>query len=169
MRDHKKITTVMGVIFLTFTPLLFFAKHYSDRHIDYSQLESLLQQKRWIEADLETRSLMKKVFMEAIDSQSFFGFSKIDLSIGTNTMLHPSRSCHSFQRIDKIWTTYSNGKYGFTKQSRIMKEIIDKLGKTSSGDYFNEFNNRVGWTDPRWNFLHPQMSHEIDILYQIQE
>ena len=145
-------------------PLVFLSLHYFSQKIDYSNLESLLKQKKWLEADQETSNLMHKILLEAVDSQYFFGYSRIDI-LGqerANTMTFPSRSCHSFHKIDKLWTTYSSDKYGFTKQAKIMQKILSRPNSKNS-KYRNEFKNTVGWTS-EWNFRNPQLSNQIDVI-----
>jgi hypothetical protein len=108
---------------------------------------------------------MHKILLEAMDSQHFFGYSRFDL-LGqerVNTMIFPSRSCHSFQRINRLWTTYSDGKYGFTKQAAIIKSILSNPDSTNN--YRSEFKNRVSWTS-NWNFRDPKLSNNIEVLIQ---
>ena len=149
---------------LTLAPLVFLSWHYFSQKIDYSNLELLLKQKKWLEADQETSILMHKILLEAVDSQYFFGYSRIDI-LGqerANTMTFPSRSCHSFHKIDELWTTYSSEKYGFTKQVKIMQKILSRPN-SRNGKHRDEFKNAVGWTS-EWNFRNPQLSNEINTL-----
>ncbi|MBW4479559.1 MAG: GUN4 domain-containing protein [Tolypothrix brevis GSE-NOS-MK-07-07A] len=97
----------------------------------YTQLESLLSQQRWQDADLETAQRMWEVAgkwnersLKAEDYQKF--------------------PCEDLRTIDSLWTKYSNDRFGFSVQRSIWEssEVNSRLGK---------FMIRVGWGDEKEN------------------
>ena len=48
------------------------------------------------------------------------------------------------QQIDELWVRFSQGKFGFSVQSRIWQEVGGAIGVDSSSAY-GEFALRVGW------------------------
>jgi hypothetical protein len=97
----------------------------------YTQLESLLSQQKWKDADLETAQRMWEVAgkwnersLKAEDYQKF--------------------PCEDLRTIDSFWTKYSNDRFGFSVQRSIWEssEVNSRLGK---------FMIRVGWGDEKEN------------------
>jgi GUN4-like/CHAT domain len=97
----------------------------------YTQLESLLSQQRWQDADLETAQRMWEVAgkwsersLKAEDYQKF--------------------PCEDLRTIDSFWTKYSNHHFGFSVQRSIWEssEVNARLGK---------FMIRVGWGEEKEN------------------
>lgn len=97
----------------------------------YTQLESLLSQQKWQDADFETAQRMWEVAgkwnersLKAEDYQKF--------------------PCEDLRTIDSLWTKYSNHHFGFNVQRSIWEssEVNGHLGK---------FMIRVGWGDEKEN------------------
>ncbi|MGI2907480.1 GUN4 domain-containing protein [Tolypothrix sp. VBCCA 56010] len=97
----------------------------------YTQLESLLSQQRWQDADVETAQRMWEVAgkwnersLKAEDYQKF--------------------PCEDLRTIDSLWTKYSNHHFGFSVQRSIWEssEVNGRLGK---------FMIRVGWGEEKEN------------------
>jgi uncharacterized caspase-like protein len=101
--------------------------------IDYSRLEGFLQEQQWQEADQETADLMLKVANREeegwLDSDSINTFP-----------------CEVLSEIDRLWVQYSEGKFGFSVQSKI---YFEDCGGDPSDDFDLEawqcFGDRVGW------------------------
>ena len=98
----------------------------SAKGIDYGKLEQLLAQRRWKEADRETTHLMllvgqknNKGFLDENDIKNF--------------------PCEDLRTIDKLWVTYSNGKFGFSVQKQIWLDCGGKIGEYDY-DTYREFN-----------------------------
>lgn len=89
--------------------------------VDYSKLEVLLQNKKYREADDETRRIMYQLS----------GLSDEHIGIGAMNRI----SCNDIRRIDSIWRTKSNDKFGFSVQ----REIYIKSGNNQ------KFGDSVGW------------------------
>lgn len=126
----------------------------SEKGVDYTRLRDLLKAGQWKEADQETIKLMEKVmgrrregYVRAKDIESF--------------------PCTDLHTINRLWTRYSSGKFGFDVQKRIWKEV--------QGDY-RTFSRSVGWilneevvdlnlvTDVPEGYL-PSLSFNIDPTY----
>jgi uncharacterized caspase-like protein len=99
------------------------------RRLDYSTLESLLQLKDWRGADEETLRLMLRVanrekegWLDSVSLESF--------------------PCKVWKRLDELWVQYSNGKFGFSVQTRIWQEVGSP---TEYNVQWEAFGDRVGW------------------------
>ncbi|WP_187602863.1 GUN4 domain-containing protein, partial [Microcystis aeruginosa] len=102
----------------------------SAKGIDYTKLRDLLKQQQWEEADEETRVVMlqganrtKEEWLQVEDIDNF--------------------PCEDLRTIDQLWLKYSNGKFGFSVQAKIYRE----LGGTREYNerVWNAFGDRVGW------------------------
>ncbi|MCZ8026365.1 MAG: GUN4 domain-containing protein [Microcystis sp. LE19-10.1B] len=100
----------------------------SAKGIDYRNLEDLLRRQQWKEADEETM----KVMLQAANR------TKEGWLVSINNF-----PCEDLRTIDQLWVKYSGGRFGFSVQAKIYRE----LGGTR---YWNErvwnaFGDRVGW------------------------
>ncbi|QDL10027.1 serine/threonine protein kinase [Brasilonema octagenarum UFV-E1] len=95
---------------------------------DYSNLENLLIDKKWREADEETARVMLKVVGR--EKQGWLDVKDID-----------NFPCTDLRTIDQLWVTYSDRHFGFSVQKRIWQECGAKV------DYETEckLGDRVGW------------------------
>ncbi|WRH65444.1 MAG: GUN4 domain-containing protein [Planktothrix sp. GU0601_MAG3] len=91
--------------------------------VDYTQLQTLLAQKRWKQADQETWAVLcqalkksKKTYLYAQDLVNL--------------------PCEDLQTINHLWVKYSNNRFGFSIQNRIYQTV--------EGDY-GKFCQQVGW------------------------
>lgn len=84
----------------------------SEKAVDYHPLQGFLKANKWREADYET-------YRVVISIRSQDAFPCLDL--GT---------------IDRLWVKYSDGRFGFSIQNRIWKEV------QHDNEYFFD---RVGW------------------------
>jgi serine/threonine protein kinase len=91
--------------------------------INCSNLKVLLLKKKWQEADVETWKLLRKSIDKLVgDYLSMSDLDKI-----------PAEDLY---RIDELWSTYSQKKFGFTIQSLIYEDM--------DGDY-TKFCQKIGW------------------------
>lgn len=102
----------------------------SEVGIDYDVLETLLQNQSWRKADEETHRLMLK----AVNKQDA-GF------IDRSTMNTFPRQ--DLQTLDRLWTKYSNGKFGFSVQKRIYQSLGGKRGYDKK--VWEAVGDRLGW------------------------
>jgi hypothetical protein len=137
--------------------------HYQSREIDYSNLEELLKQKKWRDADRETSKLIGKILLISVDNRHFWGYSRIDI-LGQDrytTLFSDKFHCNDFVgkdivEIDRLWQKHSHNLYGFSVQSRI---LMSKLNIENESDLTKQaelFSKEVGWDkdlgwDKHWN------------------
>ncbi|GEA27807.1 serine/threonine-protein kinase B [Microcystis aeruginosa NIES-4325] len=103
----------------------------SAKGIDYRRLEDLLKRQQWKEANEETTRVMlqadrtKKGWRRVWDIDNF--------------------PCEDLRTIDQLWVKYSNGRFGFSVQAKIYRD----LGGTREGVWkvWNAFGDRVGWRE----------------------
>ena len=102
----------------------------SEVEADYTSLQNLLLAQKYQEADCETYQVVLKVAQR--ERQGWLRHSDID-----------DFPTADLQTIDRLWVTYSNGRFGFSVQ----KQIYQGLGGTRG---YNEgiwqaWGDRVGW------------------------
>jgi serine/threonine protein kinase len=105
----------------------------SAKGIDYHELEKLLKEKKWYEADQLTYRLMLKVSEREkeqwIDLDSIKKFT-----------------CEDLRTIDRLWVHCSSGLYGFSVQKQIYVECGGKLDFSSpSSETWEKFCDRTAW------------------------
>lgn len=93
--------------------------------IDCTGLKNLLAAGRWREANEATKALLLKVAGQ--ENEGYIGDEQIQK--------FPGKDLHT---IDTLWVNYSNGRFGFSVQKRILREC--KKDPQAFGD-------RVGWRD----------------------
>jgi WD40 repeat protein len=98
--------------------------------MDYSRLRDLLAAGKWVEADWETSLILLKVSQSTmagcITVKDIQNFPSEDLCT-----------------IDRLWTKYSNGHFGFSAQKRIWQSLGGKSGVKYK--VYDKFGERVGW------------------------
>ena len=98
--------------------------------VDYTKLRDLLVAKNWKKADLETAERM----LEAAgrESQGYLDIEDVK-----------NFPCQDLGTIDKLWVEYSDGKFGFSVQKKIHRD----LGGTKDYDkkVWEFFGDKVGW------------------------
>ncbi|NEP03161.1 MAG: protein kinase [Symploca sp. SIO2E9] len=95
---------------------------------DYSQLENLLKDGKWKEADSETLDVMLEVAKR--ESEGWLNSESID-----------NFSCADLKKIDQLWVKYSNKFFGFSVQHRIWLSFKIKTDK--------KLGERLGWKDKK--------------------
>jgi GUN4-like. len=100
----------------------------SEAGIDYSSLQYLLASQELEKADEQTRKL---VLQAAERSDNWLRKEEIQ-----------SLACEDLFIIDRLWTIYSQGRFGFSVQKRIWESLGAKKSDRSRGQ---EFSDRVGW------------------------
>ncbi|MEL4896388.1 AAA-like domain-containing protein [Crocosphaera sp. Alani8] len=127
-------------------------EHYKQRTQHYiKQLETLLEQKNWKQAD--------KITWNAVyySAQS----KKIDRDWNWR-----DTSCNDFKRIDNLWYDHSGGKFSFKEQWKIYARLNNNSPQYNS-DAYKKFIVEVGWygekgwisySDLNWSEDSPQKS-----------
>jgi len=102
----------------------------SAKGIDYRNLEDLLKRQQWKQADEETATVMLQAANRR--SEGWLRVEDID-----------NFSCEDLRTIDQLWVKYSGGRFGFSVQAKIYRE----LGGTRQYNrrVWNAFGDRVGW------------------------
>lgn len=111
----------------------------SAKGIDYSELDKLLENKQWYEADKLTNKLMLRA-----SGREKEGW--IDLE---NIKKFP---CEDLHTIDHLWVRYSNGLYSFSIQKDIYVECGGKLDFSyPSDETWEKFCDRTAWkSEGKW-------------------
>jgi hypothetical protein len=116
---------------------------HSEVGVDYTRLRDLLAARQWKEAEGET----KKVMLKAA------GREKEGLMDRESSENFPKQDLHT---IDQLWVKFSNGRFGFSVQKRILERLVGRENinpETSERRHFtedfkahiNEFGEHVGW------------------------
>jgi GUN4-like len=84
---------------------------------EFTQLQTLLEAKRWDDADRETVSILRN---------------------------DPS-SCRNLRAINRLWMQHSNNKYGLTPQLEIWQQAGKGLNCQTCESEIKEFSEKVGW------------------------
>jgi serine/threonine-protein kinase len=103
----------------------------SECGIDYRQLRDLLAAGKWQEADQETAEKMLAV----IDKESWWKVGNDDIN---------NFPCTDLRTIDRLWVKYSNGRFGFSVQKRILQSVGGQLD-VFDYDIYEKFGKIVGW------------------------
>jgi eukaryotic-like serine/threonine-protein kinase len=122
----KTLLALLGVIGLAGAGIT--AGRFLDRP-DYGQLETYLQNQEWQQADAETDRLMLQVSGEtsALDVDAINKFP-----------------CNSLEKIDELWTSNSDGRFGFTPQEKAYLETGNEFNQYTQA-VSEAFGDRVKW------------------------
>ncbi|MEG4520594.1 MULTISPECIES: GUN4 domain-containing protein [unclassified Microcoleus] len=113
---RKQSLALIGTFLAVLQPA--FTAHSQESNSEFSKLQSLLETKKWYEADQETVSLIRN---------------------------NPANlSCPNLRAIDQMWMQSSNGKYGLTPQLEIWQKVGGSSCRTCEGQ-IQEFSKQVGW------------------------
>ncbi|MEG4580005.1 GUN4 domain-containing protein [Microcoleus sp. MON1_C5] len=121
----------------------------------YSKLDSLLQARRWKEADEETEKMIFKLLgrekvelpsgniLSAANFDKTMAFYNNCLS-GKDIEILPGTE---LRNINKLWLEHSKGRFGFSVQKRIWESIVrtERKPTTFDGCGGKEFDECVGW------------------------
>jgi uncharacterized caspase-like protein len=118
---------------------IFSVELVSAKGIDYRELEKLLKNKQWHEADQLTDKLM-------IEASGREKEGWIDLD---SIKKFP---CEDLQTIDRLWVHHSDGLYGFSVQKQVYVECGGKLDFSyPSSKTWDKFCDRTAWmTKGEW-------------------
>jgi uncharacterized caspase-like protein len=112
----------------------------SAKGIDYTKLRDLLKQQKWQEADEETANVM----LQAANRTEDGWLPKEDID---------NFPCEDLRTIDQLWVKYSGGRFGFSVQAKIYRELGGTLLDYQT--VWNAFGDRVGWrVRNMWIYYH---------------
>jgi hypothetical protein len=107
----------------------------------FAELNYLMKAGNWKDADEKTPRLMLLIgnreeqgYLDIPDIQNF--------------------SCPALYTIDKLWVKYSDEKFGFSVQKRILEKILEQHGQsghydTEEQEIWNQLYREVGWRDEK--------------------
>jgi len=101
----------------------------TEREVDYARLRDLLAAGKWWEANRETGTVILSA-----SGREKLGCSEKDIR---------QFPCTDLRTINQLWVKYSNERFGFSVQKR----ILENLGGTKDADWqtFYRFGDSVGW------------------------
>jgi len=92
---------------------------------NYQKLNQLLAEKKWKEADIETRKLMLEI-AGSLNREDCL-LTEEDIK---------NFPCSELKKIDQLWIKYSQGRFGFSIILNIFEEVGENYGKLAE---------KVGW------------------------
>ena len=88
---------------------------YSDIDINYAELQLMLIEQKFEEADRLTSQYLRRLAGKLAEKRGYVFFSEVKNMSGKD-----------LQTIDRLWTIYSTGRFGFTIQAKILKSVGKK-------------------------------------------
>jgi len=85
---------------------------YSDIDINYEDLQLMLLEQKFEEADRLTSSYLRKLAGKLAEKRGYVFYSEVK-----------NMSDKDLQTIDRLWTIYSTGRFGFSNQAKILKSV----------------------------------------------
>jgi hypothetical protein len=100
----------------------------------FKRLQELLAAGDWRQADRETIQVILSVT----------GASDLESISPNDVRQFP---CNELYVIDRLWTNYSQGRFGFSVQAQLYQSVGGSLETTIAQDYsvIERFGDRVGW------------------------
>ena len=104
--------------------------------IDYTNIRNLLAQKKWQEADRQTKRALSNAFQTIKRTNN-------TSSIELRTLA--DRACNDIYTLDYLWRKYSSDRFGFSRQ----KNIWDNLHQNNdfSLKVWRSFVTEIGWKE----------------------
>ena len=88
---------------------------YSDIDINYEDLQLMLVEQKFEEADRLTSSYLRKLAGKLAEKRGYVFFSEVENMSGKD-----------LKTIDRLWNIYSTGRFGFSIQAKILKSVGKK-------------------------------------------
>ena len=86
---------------------------YSDIDINYEELQLMLVEQKFEDADRLTSSYLRKLAGKLAEKRGYVFYSEVKNMSGKD-----------LETIDRLWTIYSTGRFGFSIQAKILKLIM---------------------------------------------
>ncbi len=113
----------------------------SDKNINYEELQLRLLEQNFEEADRLTSSYLRKLAGQLAENRGYVFYSEVNNMSGTD-----------LQTIDRLWGIYSNGRFGFSIQAKILKSVEKKyemlwpkIGWKKDG-YWTRYPSSFSWS-----------------------
>ena len=114
---------------------------YSDENINYDELQLKLLEQKFEDADRITSLFLRKLAGKLAEKRGYVFYSEVNYMSGTD-----------LQTIDRLWSVYSNGKFGFSIQAKILKSVgkkyellWPKIGWKNDGNW-TRYPNAFSWS-----------------------
>lgn len=118
--------------------------------VDYTSLENLLKKGKWRDANEETLKLMLEAAGRKL--QGWIPTDKIK-----------TFACWDLETIDKLWSEYSQGRFGFKVQYQIFVDTGNRPGKLLAVEKYQDFGDRIGWrTNNDWIIFKENLNYSLD-------
>ncbi|MFB2970271.1 GUN4 domain-containing protein [Aerosakkonema sp. BLCC-F183] len=132
INKNDRIRQVFQQVVSTFTfDILNPSQPISQWRIDYSNLQNFLNRRNWQAADLETRGIIFRL-----------AGTEGDLLFDSKTVL-AQLPCEDLRNIDRLWSTASQKRFGYSAQQRIWQQINPRTN--NSKQRVERFGQVVGW------------------------
>ncbi|MHC5862679.1 GUN4 domain-containing protein, partial [Nostoc sp.] len=108
----------------------------------YTQLEYFLKAKNWESANRETDKLMLNIAKR--ETEGYLDYEQIN-----------SFSCDDLRKIDQLWVSNSDNRFGFSVQKKIWISTKNRLGvkpedwNDLDNENYLQFAKAVGWYDEK--------------------
>lgn len=151
-----RIVFILIVVLSIVTPiiLLLFRWHLFPIEIGYSNLEKLLYNQQWKEADRETSIIYQQIVSNHLREKGLYGLIKLDfLGQEEAVLFMGDLPFQKLKTLDELWLKYSKGQFGFSVQASIFNSIPSnnrKFINIDRADRYKVFKNKVGWIDKYW-------------------
>lgn len=102
--------------------------------IDYTELQNLLQEGKWSEADIHTYRLVEQIIKTAKQENKHIFIELKAIA---------KFSCPDIRTIDNLWKKYSDNRFGFSSQQEVWQSVNQK--GDFSAQTWRQFATEVGW------------------------
>ena len=114
---------------------------YSNDNINYDELQLNLLEQNFEIADRLTSSYLRRLAGKLAENRGYVFYSEVNNMSGTD-----------LQTIDRLWNIYSNGKFGFSIQAKMLKSVgmkyellWPKIGWKNNG-LWTRYPNSFSWS-----------------------
>ena len=116
---------------------------YTERGINFDQLQLNLLEQKFEEADRLTSSILRELAGKVAEKRGYVFYSEVKTMSGKD-----------LQTIDRLWKIYSQGKFGFSIQAKLLKSV---------GKRYDLLWPRIGWKkDGVWTRYPTAFSWSLD-------
>ena len=88
---------------------------YSNENINYEELQLMLLEQKFESADRLTSAFLRKLAGNLAEKRGYVFYSEVGKMSGKD-----------LETIDRLWNIYSNGRFGFSNQAKILKSLGKK-------------------------------------------
>jgi len=116
---------------------------YTERGIDFDKLQLNLLEQNFEEADRITSSILRELAGKVAEKRGYVFYSEVKNMSGKD-----------LETIDRLWKIYSQGKFGFSIQAKLLKSV---------GKRYDLLWPRIGWKkDGIWTRYPSAFSWSLD-------